>query len=49
MTIAATYVSVWDNELEIRTNCQWNPQKYVATLVESVDVTGVDMLTQEYV
>lgn len=49
MTIAATYVSVWDNGLEIRTNCQWDPQKHVATLVKSVDVAGVDMLTREYV
>jgi len=49
MITNATFVSIWDNETEVRTNCKWDDKKWVAFDIDSADVQGIDILTREYV
>lgn len=45
----AYYVSVWDDGIEIRTACQFNPETRDVTDIESVDVAGLETLLEEYI
>ena len=45
----AQFVSIWDGNVEVRTNCEFNPETKEVTDIESVEVNGVDMLDDEYV
>lgn len=46
----ATYVTVWDSGLEIRTECAYDPQTLNVSNIESVDIeVGDDTLDREYV
>lgn len=47
----ATYVSVWDGGIEIKTACNYNPETKDVTDVESSDVEGLDLdwLDEEYI
>jgi hypothetical protein len=45
----ATYVSVWDGGIEIRTRCLFNRAMSAVFDVESVDANGLDILEDEYV
>jgi hypothetical protein len=45
----ATYVSVWDGGIEIRTNCKYNRVSGVVYDIETADVKGLDILEDEYV
>jgi len=49
MIVYATYVSVWDEDTEIRTECKWDTVKKVAFDVATVEVSGVEVLVREYV
>jgi len=45
----ATYVTVWDGGIEIRTRCLFNRAMSTVFDVESADVNGLDILEDEYV
>lgn len=45
----ATYVSVWDGGIDIRTNCEYDPITKDVTDIESVDVGGLEVLEGEYI
>ncbi len=45
----ATYVSVWDSGIEIRTACEINLDTKDVTDVESVEVDGLDTLNEQFV
>lgn len=45
----ATYVSVWDGGIEIRTRCLFNRDMSTVFDVESADVNGLEVLEDEYV
>lgn len=45
----ATYVSVWDGGIEIRTQCLFSRESSCVYDVESVDVNGLDVLEEEFV
>lgn len=47
--IKAKYVSVWDDGIEIRTNCEYNPVTNDVTNIESVSGEGLENLEREYV
>jgi len=49
MITKATYVSVWDDGIEVKTSCQFNTETKEVTDIEQVDVTGLDILDREYV
>jgi len=48
-TINATYVSVWDDGVVIRTPCIFDIEKRVAHDIVAVDIQGLDILRDEYV
>jgi len=45
----ATYVSVWDGGIEIRTRCIFSREMSTVFDVETADVEGLDVLEDEYV
>lgn len=45
----ATYVTVWDGGIEIRTQCLFNRESSTVYDVESVEVNGLEILEEEYV
>lgn len=45
----ATYVSVWDGGVEIRTKCTYNRETGVVYDIETADVNGLDSLDDEYI
>ena len=45
----ATYVSVWDDGVEVRTKCQYDPLTTLVWDIESSDVQGLDILEDEYI
>lgn len=45
----ATYVSVWDGGIEIRSRCKFNPQTKIVSHIEPSEVEGVEILENEYV
>ena len=45
----ATFVSIWDGSNEIRTTCKFDPLTKDVTDIESSDVSGLDILFDEYV
>lgn len=46
----ATYVSVWDGGNEVRTSCEYDPQKNLVFNIESTDdVEDLDILDEEYI
>lgn len=47
--IKATYVSVWDGDIEIRTDCEYEIDTKTVSDIESSDVDGIDCLDDEYV
>lgn len=49
MIYNATYVSVWDGDTEIRTDCKWDDERMVAFDIGMVDVSGIESLDREYV
>ena len=46
--IEATYVSVWDGGIEVRTKCKYDTVIFDVTDIESADVDGLDVLEREY-
>jgi hypothetical protein len=44
-----TYISIWDNCTEVSTSCNYNVDSKCVTGVESSDIKGVDVLTEEYI
>jgi hypothetical protein len=51
MTRIATYVSVWDDGIQIRSNCRFDETSRTVYDVESVDVDGMglDVCSDEYI
>lgn len=49
MIVNATYVSVWDGETEIRTECKWDTTKRIALEIATVEAYRVDVFIREYV
>lgn len=49
MIVKATYVSVWDGGIEVRTNCMYNGNTKEVFDIEISDVDGLDILEDEYV
>ena len=49
MTMTATYVSVWDDGIQIRTSCKFDETSRTAYDIESADVDGLDFLSDEYI
>jgi hypothetical protein len=45
----ATYVTVWDGGIEIRTKCLFDRAASTVYDIESVEVNGLDILEEEYV
>jgi hypothetical protein len=45
----ATYVTVWDGGIEIRTQCLFDKESSTVYDVESVEVNGLDVLEEEFV
>jgi hypothetical protein len=45
----ATYVSVWDGGVEVRTNCEYNLETGEVTDIETSDVSGVNCCEDEYI
>jgi hypothetical protein len=45
----ATYVTVWDGGIEIRTQCLFDKESSTVYDVESVEVNGLDILEEQYV
>lgn len=45
----ATYVSVWDDGIEVRSGCMFNKETYDVSDIEMVDLQGVDILIDEYI
>lgn len=45
----ATYVTVWDGGIEIRTQCLFDKNSSTVYDVESVEVNGLDVLEAEFV
>lgn len=49
--VTAIFVSVWDDGIEIRSKCMYNPQTKNVTDIDSMDIDGrnLDILNEEYV
>lgn len=47
--INAKYVSVWDDGIEIKSNCLFNPLTKEVKDIEMVDIQGVENLIEEYI
>lgn len=45
----ATYVSVWDGGIQIRTKCTYNRISGVVYDIETAEIEGLDILEDEYV
>lgn len=45
----ATFVSVWDGGIEIRSNCLFNTETKDITDIETIDIDGLEVLMDEYV
>jgi hypothetical protein len=45
----AKYVSVWDGGVEIRTDCEYDPEIRNVTDIELSDVNGLEVLEREYI
>lgn len=45
----ATYVSVWDGGIQIRTNCKFDQATKQVSDVESADVDGLDFCEEEFI
>jgi len=45
----ATYVSVWDGGVEVRTSCEYDSETLDVTDIESADVDGLDNLEREHI
>lgn len=46
--IDATYVSVWDDGLEMRSKCKYDPVILNVTDIQSADLQGLEVLEREY-
>lgn len=49
MKTHATFVSVWDGGIEIRSNCEFNPISKEVTDIDIAEVDGLETLEDEYV
>jgi hypothetical protein len=49
MKIVATYVSVWDDGIEVKSDCIYDTETKQIEEIEMVDISGVDILIEEYV
>ena len=51
MTHECTYVSVWDDSIEIKSKCLFDDETNIVSDVETVDVDGMDIeiLTDKYI
>ena len=47
-TCRATYVSVWDDKIKIKTPCVYNGETNIVSDIKLIDVDGLDMCTDEY-
>lgn len=48
-TINATYVSVWDGGVEVRTKCFFNTETKEVSDIESADVNNLDVCEDEFI
>lgn len=49
MKTHATFVSVWDGGIEIRSHCEFNPISKEVTDIDIAEVDGLETLEDEYV
>lgn len=47
--VKATYVSVWDGGIEVRTPCMFNKETQTAHDIGVVDILGLNTLEDEFV
>ena len=45
----ATYVSVWDGGIEVKTPCTYNGETKVVSDIEVAEIDGLDMLDDEFI
>ncbi len=45
----ATYVSVWDGGVTIRSKCEYDPETNEVSDIESKDVDGLEICEDEYI
>ena len=48
-TVPAEFVSVWDDNITVTAPCRVNPITKEVTVEEVADISGVDLLTREYI
>ena len=47
--IQGTYVSVWDDEISVKTSCTYDTETKEVTDITCIEVEGVDVLIREYI
>jgi len=45
----AIYVSIWDDGVEISSNCEFDIKTNTVSDIDSIDVQGIDILMEEYI
>lgn len=45
----ATFVSVWDFGIEVKSDCEYDPESKTVSDIELVHVDGLDMCITEYI